>query len=218
MRLPGNPLDIDRDKALCLWKTPEMLIHIHCSFCILGVPSNVTEVPKLHLHSGYFRCAAEPTTKTSCMCTPLLKNHIWKRDRGWTTCKCSHQAVSKISRIVQVNIRIRSLQVATSFCTPCTTVPSSTQMICTQQTSQHTDCSLKQIYLWKALHQFPLNWAYAIISLNSNAAHHACCVWHLRTAMYALSICYLPTTSLRHISQTWKTKIRVQCSNLSLLI
>jgi hypothetical protein len=76
MRLLGNPLYIDKDKAPYLWKTLEMFIHNHCNFCVLGVPSNVIEVLKFHLHSGYFKCAIEPTTKTNYMCTQLLKNHI----------------------------------------------------------------------------------------------------------------------------------------------
>jgi hypothetical protein len=75
-RLLGNPLDIDRNKALYLWKTLEMLIHGHCSFYVLGVPSNVIEVPKFHMHSGYFKCATKPTTNTNYMCITLLKNHI----------------------------------------------------------------------------------------------------------------------------------------------
>jgi hypothetical protein len=41
MKLLGNPFDIDKDKALYLWKTLEMLIHGHYNFCILGVPNNV---------------------------------------------------------------------------------------------------------------------------------------------------------------------------------
>ncbi len=76
MRLPRNPLDIDKDKAFYLQKTLEMLIHNHCNFCVLGVLNNVIDLPKFHLHSGYFKCATEPTTKTSCMCTLFLKNHI----------------------------------------------------------------------------------------------------------------------------------------------
>jgi hypothetical protein len=38
VRLLGNPLDIDKDKALYLRKTFEMLIHGHCSFFCLGSP------------------------------------------------------------------------------------------------------------------------------------------------------------------------------------
>ncbi len=75
-RLPRNPFDINKDKAFYLWNTLEMFIHGHCSLCVHGVPNNVTKVPKFHLHSGYFKCATKPTTKTSCIYILLLKNHI----------------------------------------------------------------------------------------------------------------------------------------------
>ncbi len=76
MRLLGNPLDIDKDKAFCFWKTHEMLIDGHYNFYVLGVPNNVIEVPKFHLCNGYFKCATKPTTKTSYMCIMLLETHI----------------------------------------------------------------------------------------------------------------------------------------------
>jgi hypothetical protein len=109
MRLLGNPLDIDKDKALCFWKTHEMLIHGHYSFYVLRVPNNVTEVPNSICAMVISNVLLNPPPKLVICALCSWKPTYKKRDMGWITYKCSHQAISKIFYIVQINIRIWSL-------------------------------------------------------------------------------------------------------------